>query len=72
MPKRWLHDLLQHNDNMRAAAVEMQSSDLWKARRKLAEEVNIANNEIQTLKEDLANLNTKLSNVAQQSSTKMQ
>ena len=34
-PTRWLHEYLQDDDRVRAAAVELQVADLWQARRRL-------------------------------------
>ena len=51
---------------MRAAAVEMQVSDLWKARRMLVHEVRAANAEIDALAERNAKLSLKLSGVVGQ------
>ena len=56
LPKRWLHDLLEQDDGMRAAAVEMQIKDLWKGRRKLVHDLLTAKDEIGALVEDNAKL----------------
>ena len=32
-PKRWLHELLEENDSMRVAAVELQLKNCWEVRR---------------------------------------
>jgi CRP-like cAMP-binding protein len=66
LPKRWLHELLEQNDGMRAAAVEMQVDDLWKTRRGLVKDVNAAKADIHALAEHNAKLNTKLSGVVEQ------
>ena len=55
--------MLEQNDGMRAAAVEMQVKDLWKSRRKLVRDVQAAKGDIETLAEDNAKLIKKLSGV---------
>ena len=50
-PKRWLHDLLAENANMRAAAVELQLKSGWSVRRDLQTEIaelKIENKKLET------------------------
>ena len=48
--------MLEQDDGMRAAAVEMQIKDLWKGRRKLVRDLLTAKDEIGALVEDNAKL----------------